>query len=256
MHVLIRLPALAAASLRTALLSVGPHQTQHIVCGLDIEAVRIGVDVLVLDPALTDETNIYAIAAALHRRQIPVVLYGSLTPRLIVALLVLSRVSYVDVVLRNPTSGMDRLGEAFAALPMAGLDLQLAERLSPLISVLPERLQFAITLMFTAPIAPQSAQQLAAAAGLTRRSLDRWIFRARITSTRRLVAAARLVRAFPCLMDRDLSMKRTATFLGYSEHRRLDKQCRELTGMGVLEIRAEMDAKAFVDCIVRRLRDA
>jgi AraC-like DNA-binding protein len=110
-------------------------------------------------------------------------------------------------------------------------------RIAPRVEVLPRRLQDAVVAMFTTEAGIRSPQALARRAALSRRSLDRWLGRAGITSGRLLVAAPMLLRGLRLLRDTRLSIRRVASASGYTSARRFHDQAVALAGMTPVELR-------------------
>jgi AraC-like DNA-binding protein len=82
-------------------------------------------------------------------------------------------------------------------------------------------------------IAPK---ELAAVCGVSRRTLDRWMKRNGISSTRRLFASARIAWAYDTQCEDDICVARMAKSVGYASAGSLNKQCLAIAGMSLPEL--------------------
>lgn len=120
--------------------------------------------------------------------------------------------------------------------------------LEPELARVPPALQRAVRNMFSYPSRYRVADDLALAAGMSRRALFRHLKRAGFVSPRRLVASGRVARAFQ-LLAQDASARNVATQLGYRSVDQLSQHLRELVGCTASDITVRMSEHAFVSAI-------
>lgn len=137
--------------------------------------------------------------------------------------------------------------------PAAIAGTLVAAALMPALGVMPAPLSHALVSMFVSDGGPRSAKALAASAGMTRRSLDRWIERSAFRSTRWLVAGAQAARALPDVVESDSTATRIAARHGYASARSLRRQLEALTGLGLTDIRATASLASAAAAIARSI---
>lgn len=133
-----------------------------------------------------------------------------------------------------------------AALVLAQLTERTATYCPPL-SVLLKRL-------FECPDScRESPETFAAQAGISRRTLDRYVSRAGIRSTRLLFAGARACVAFSWLRERSRSKRRIGEALGCASFRPIERQCRSLTGLEITKLEQIASELGFAELITTKL---
>lgn len=109
-------------------------------------------------------------------------------------------------------------------------DLLLA-RLNPQLAVsMPLPVMNAINSLFVDSASP-APKQLAASCGVSKQTLDRWIRRGGIASTRRLFASARIAWTYDAAHQPNAQVDAIPILLGYPSSRSLQRQCIAMTGM-------------------------
>lgn len=111
-----------------------------------------------------------------------------------------------------------------------------------------------LTRLFECPAAcRESPETFAAQAGISRRTLDRYVSRAGIRSTRLLFAGARACVAFSWLRDRSRSKRRIGQDLGCASFRPIERQCRSLIGLEMTRVEQFASEPVFAEMIATKL---
>ena len=131
-------------------------------------------------------------------------------------------------------------------------DAVLASLARPLGTV-PAELARAVERLFQAPQQFKDVNDLAKAAGMNRRALDRWLKRAGIASARMLVLGARLLRAYFYMQDPGRSLDEVIERLGYGSSRLFARQVRAATGLTPTALRHSIVPDEFVTLLTARL---
>ena len=154
--------------------------------------------------------------------------------------------------------GLDDAPHAFAAaihrVVSSWAASQLVHSTESPFSALPPPAVRAVEALFRRPERLRSVAALAAEAGMTRRSLDRWLARAGLASARTLLACARANAAFHLLSGGHVRTARAADLLGYPSARALARELHALTGCVPSAIPTRLTHAAFSAAITRRLR--
>lgn len=192
---------------------------------------------LVLDPTRLDSEQLENVAASLRATPRPVVIYTPLTPEGVQTGLGLARDVGGLVAFQATEEDFRLLVHNILSVGHPADARFVLDHLAPRLELLPDRLRDAIVSMFTMEAGVTSPQTLARHAATSRRSVDRWLERAGISSARLLVGAPKLLRALRLLSETRLPLRRIATACGYSSARRFHDQALALTGLAPLELR-------------------
>lgn len=211
----------------------------------------ISPGVVVIDPKLITPGRVQSMITLFGNAETRVIVYTSLTPDGVQAALPFVRTHAAEVILRGYDDGPTRLQHVLAAGTRQSASEKMIRLLRPVTVELPPQLRESVETMFRDSNAIDSAKRLAAAANMTRRSLDRWIERSGIASVRLLVAAPKILRAYTILKQPGTSIARAATTLGFSSSRPLEQHCQVLLGADAAALRDELD----VDDVIRRMVD-
>ncbi len=214
-----------------------------------------GADVVVADPAASGEVQVEALEHL--RRQfpsLPVVVYTSLAPGGVKAIVRLAKSGVEHVVLSRFDDEPQRFLELLEGIPAYALGEQMLQELAGCLSNLPVTVVRAVDQLFRSPNSFKNAQDLAAAAGMNLRTLYRNLEPAGIFSARSLVVSARLLRAYAYLQDPGRSIKDVAAKAGYHSPWQLSQQMRELTGLTTDQVRREVTGQALVTLLSEQVR--
>ena len=215
---------------------------------------RTAVDVVVLDPCADGSSGgVAEVLGFLSRHpSVPVVTYVTLTPASLRAVVELARHGLQRVVLHRFDDAPARFRELLSP-PGDVLTEELLTALAPSLRRLPPALDGAVKRMFRRPDLVWTAQDLAAAAGMPRRTLYRQLEAAGFASPRRLVQAARLLRAYVYLRDPGNLVEDVVVKLRYGSSHAFVRHTREACGLTPSALRREVEGAEFVALLRRRL---
>jgi len=183
---------------------------------------------------------------------IPVIGYVSVTASAIRVVQALVRSGAPEIVIRGVDDSLDALaGVIHRAVAKCGWG-DLANALDPPLRALPLPIGAAIQTAFTHPKQVRSVSDLAAAARMTRRSLDRWLARAGLSPARTLLSCARVNAAFHLLAGGSVRVGEAALLVGCSSPRSLTRELSAITGRPASEA-TRVSRDAFAATICRRL---
>jgi len=214
---------------------------------------QTAADVAVVDPA-ADGTIRTGEIVELTRRypSLPVVVYTALSAPSLRAIVELAKQGVHQVVLYRFDDDPRRFGELLQQQPGVALSDDLLSHLAGPLARLPSGLARAIERMFQRPGRFLVAEDLAAAAGMPRRTLYRTLAVTGFASPSTLVRGARLLRAYAYLRDAGHSAEDVAAKLGYSSRQLFARHVREFFGVRPTELRRNVQE---AEC-VRRLAGA
>lgn len=224
---------------------------------LDLGVRRTVQDVAVIDPLVDGADGTAQVRRFLHRHpSVPVILYVQLSPASLRAVVELAREAPLPVVLNRFDDEPARLRKLLERQPHERFAEELVERLTPALEGLPTVLASAVRELIRRPHRFWSAQDLASAAGCSRRSLYRQLNAAGLHSPRKLLQAARVLRAFVYLKDPGNLVEDVVTKLRYGSSHVFIRNTRECCGRTPSELRRKVDGHDLVETLARRLLDA
>lgn len=205
------------------------------------------VDVAVIDPRADGKGGAVELQELLRRYpSLPAVLYTALTPESLKATVELAKGGVQHVVLRGFDDEPRRFRELLERQPAYALSDSIVERLALPLATVPMPLSRAIGQLFRAPHTFHGVRDLADAAGMTRRSVDRWLDRVGLAPARTVVLGARLARAYYYMRDPGYLLEDVTKKLGYASHRLFARQVREVMGLTPSELRQRVEPEDFV----------
>jgi AraC-like DNA-binding protein len=188
--------------------------------------------VFVIDPTL------FGLERATATRQLVatagpsrIVVYSSLTKPAVDALIDFVRAGVTHVLIADADDTPERIRHIVQDVGGDSLAEQLIRHLWNRIVGLPSTLQAVITDMIRRPEAYRDVADICLAAGLARRSCDRWFARASFVSVPKLVHGARVVRAVVLLKNPSLGLEAVAARLGASSAKNLSSDIRKSIGV-------------------------
>ncbi len=247
LEVLARLPAPLASRLRVALESEHALTVVHDWSEL-VEAVRLRpIDAVVLDPRAegTIETDEVRRLIA-HYPTLPVVVYTLLTPEVLRATVELANLGIRHLILRGFDDEPRRVRELLERLPAQQLSDIALQGLASHLDAAPPMLRRAIAKLFDAPHMFRNVEDLARAAGMTRRNLDRSLDRLGLASARMLILGARLTRAVHYMRDPGYLLDDITKKLGYGSARVFARQVRAATGLTPTKLRERGEPEQLI----------
>ena len=255
MDVVALLPRPLASHLRIVLGS--GHVLTQVSAWADLRALvhRRAPDLVVADPAATGSVELETLENL--RREfpsLPVVVYTSLAPSTINAVVRLARCGVEHVVLSRFDDEPRRFLDLLESIPAFTLGERMLHALDASLAALPVTIVQALDQLFRSPAYFRNAHDLATAAGMNLRTLYRNLEPAGLYSARSLVVSARLLRVYAYLQDPGRSIKDVAAKTGYHSPWQLSQQMRELTGRTTEQVRKEVDADALVTLLAEQVK--
>lgn len=212
------------------------------------------VHLIVADPALNNgrcfETLVKLRGAC---PSVSIVVYTMLRASVMSSIVRLAQHGVQEVVIYGTDDSKARFDDAIersATTPLTSAVLRLLD--SKLVR-LPSALAVAVKEMFESPRTVGNVHQLAAAGGMTRRSLYRHCAVAGLRSPRLLIASARIVRAAHVLAHSEISVRDVALSLGFSKPDILTLQVMSLTGLRPRQLRDSSVLATLPELIAHRL---
>ncbi len=255
MDVVAYLPRSLLSHLRIVL---GPeHSLTPVFSWSELHATvkHLVTDVVVADPGASGTVEVESLEEI--RRQfpsLPVIVYTSLAPAAIKAIVRLAKSGIEHVVLSRFDDEPQRFLELIEAIPAFSLGDRMLQELAEPLKDLPVVVVRAIDQLFRSPARFKNAQDLAIAAGMNLRTLYRNLEPAGIFSARSLVVSARLLRAYAYLLDPGRSIKDVAAKAGYTSPWQLSQQMREMIGFTAEQVRREIDGDTIVAMLAEQVR--
>src|SRR6185437_865627 len=169
---------------------------------------RRAPDLVVADPAATGSVELETLENL--RREfpsLPVVVYTSLAPSTINAVVRLARCGVEHVVLSRFDDEPRRFLHLLESIPAFTLGERMLHALDASLAALPVTIVQALDQLFRSPAYFRNAHDLATAAGMNLRTLYRNLEPAGLYSARSLVVSARLLRVYAYLQDPGRSIK-------------------------------------------------
>jgi AraC-like DNA-binding protein len=253
-NVVARLPPLLLSHLRIVL------GRDHRVIAVDKwdeleQEVRRGpVDLIVADPRAEGTVRLEELRA-LSRNfpSLPMVIYTILAPDTMGATVELAKLGVRHVVLRNFDDEPRRFRDLLERQPAYAMSDQVLASLARPLGTVPAELARAVERLFRVPQQFKDVNDLATAAAMNRRSLDRWLDRAGLATARMMVLGARLLRAYFYMQDPGRSLDEVVERLGYGSARLFARQVRAATGLTPTALRESVSPEEFVALMTERL---
>jgi AraC-like DNA-binding protein len=253
-NVVARLPPLLLSHLRIVL-----GREHHVIAvdkwdELEIEVRRRPVDLIVADPRAEGTVRLEELRTLIRNfPSLPIVIYTILAPETMSATVELAKLGVRHVVLRNFDDEPRRFRDLLERQPAYVMSDQVLGSLARPLGTVPAELARAVERLFRVPQQFRDVNDLAAAAAMNRRSLDRWLDRAGLATARMLVLGARLLRAYFYMQDPGRSLDEVVERLGYGSARLFARQVRAATGLTPTALRESVPPEEFLALITARL---
>ena len=255
MEVAARLPAPSIAFLRRV---IGDENVLTAASGWDdlIAAVRRRpVDVVVIDPRAGGIAELGPLHELLERYpSLPVVVYTALAPETLRQTVELAQRGVRHVVLRGFDDEPRRFRELLERLPARRLGGEALESVADLLEDASPLLRRAFARMYESPHLVDDVESLAHSAGMTRRTLDRWLEKRGLASARMLIFTARLAQAYHYLGEEGFLLDDITKKLGYATPRVFSRQVRAAMGLAPWDLREEMPPEQFMAALAALMR--
>jgi AraC-like DNA-binding protein len=199
------------------------------------------VSTLIVDPAADGAMNVKAVEDLLKRYpSLPVVAYVFLNPASFGAIMQLSQHGLENVVLQRFEDSPQRFRETVDRARGNPLKRKLLEALRPQLRRLPIKVVSTVDEMFDSPHRYATAQEMALRAEMSTVRLYRNFSAAGLGSPRRLVRAAKLLRAVGYLQDRGYSVRDVAKKVGYRNSRLFAQHSFDVFGLTPARVRSHL----------------
>lgn len=220
-----------------------------------VDAVRRRpVDVVVVDP-LNGTDGLERLYAMMERfPTIPVVAYVTLTPEALRLTVELAHRGVRHVVLRGFDDEPRRFRELLEALPARRLGWRALQSIAAELGSASPLLQRAFARLYESPHQFHGVDSLAQQAGMTRRTLDRWLMREGLASARVLIFAARLAQAYHYLGETGFLHEDVTRKLGYTSARVFARQVRVMMGLRPSTLREQLAPELFIEALTALMR--
>ncbi|HTR79639.1 MAG TPA: AraC family transcriptional regulator [Gemmatimonadaceae bacterium] len=235
--------------------------SEHVLClAADWDALEAGVrshivDLVVVDPLVRGQDPVGTIERVRSSfPSLPVIVYTTLTPFSLQAVVRLARCGVHTVILHRIDDTPGRFLELLEGAPANVLGEQMLRELSVELAGLPVTVARAVEQLFRSPGRFRTTRDLATAAGMNTRTLYRNLEPVGLFSARLLVVAAQLLRVHAYLHDPGRSIKDAAAKAGYATPWKLAKQMREMTGRSTEQARRELGDDELVGLLARQMR--
>lgn len=183
---------------------------------------------IILDPALLSTSVAETLASSIAEYPRALIAYSSVTTAALESAVILAQRTSARFVFRGTPNERTALEQALLLLPDINLGNELVALLEPNLELLPPGLKRRLTTMFRNGDGPVTPDSLAAATAVARRSLDRSLSAAGLTSARRVIEAVRVASAFRAIATSRTPLGHIAMVLGYKSKRTLDTQLKLL----------------------------
>ena len=212
------------------------------------------VDLVVADPAADGHVKVADLQHLIRQfPSVPVVVYTALSPATMKAVVQLAKVGVDHVVLNRFDDEPRRFRDLLEGVPGHALADQMLRQVAEPLAALPIQVSRAVEHLFRSPGRFRSTDDLAAAAGMNKRTLYRNLEPVGFLSPRLLVVAARLLRVYAHLRDPGRQIKEIADKVGYHSPWQLTQQMREVTGYTPRTVRRRVGADEFIALLALRV---
>ncbi|HUO51852.1 MAG TPA: helix-turn-helix domain-containing protein [Gemmatimonadaceae bacterium] len=213
------------------------------------------VDVVVIDPRAGGAAEFGPLFELLERwPSLPVVVYTALAPEMLQRTVELARRGVRTVVLRGFDDEPRRFRELLERLPADRIGARAFESVADVLEGAGPIVRRAFTRLFESPHLVEDVESLAQSAGMTRRTLDRWLEKRGLASARRLIFSARLAQAWHYLGEEGFLLEDIARKVGCGSSRAFARQVRAATGMAPSRLREAMAHEEFMAALAKMMR--
>lgn len=190
----------------------------------------------VVDPALVTDVSFDTLVREAAVMAVPLVLVGGLTTQAVEACLVAEMVGPVNV-LFSDIINQDWLRFVLADSVGTDVPARVLHHAQIAIRSLPIHIQRSTVALFTGGNIAASVKAFGAAAGVSRKTVQRWNARAGLAHPARLLTIARLARTWRLLRSRRISLLRAAALVGFESERTLSRSCLRIARCTAASIR-------------------
>lgn len=219
---------------------------------------RHPVDIAVVDPCADGGAPHQEAIRGLRiaAPMVAVLIYTSITGEAMRTMADLMQGGWVrQCILDNFDDEPERFRQVLEELCLPGLEEQVLADLLPIMGAAdaPQSLSNAVAQLFRAPLDFRDVEDLARAAGVSRRHLDRSFERMGLASARTMVLAARVLRGYQYSQNPGFSMAEVARRLRYPDWRVFSEHVRTVTGLAPSAFLQKVRPEECVAQLVARL---
>lgn len=185
-------------------------------------------------------------------RDVPLVVYTTVSAASMACVLRLAPLGLRHLVLYGIDDDPRALMELIERIPSSPLAEAMLTALRDPLALLPMTARRAVAVLFHSPSRVRTGADLAALAGMTRRSLYRHMAIVGL-QPRLLIDAALLVRAYSLLRPRGSRLKDASARLGFARPETLSQLFREWTGYTARSVHQALDPASFVQLLARNV---
>ena len=177
---------------------------------------------------------------------LPIIAYVPLTPSAFRAVSALSRLGLEHVILYSHDDSAERIIATLDKVRSSRLTERFVESIRPRLEELPLAVSKVVVEMFAQPHRFPNAQDLATAANVSIVRLYRAFTNARLAAPKKMVVAAKLLRAYAHLSDPGQSVGGVSTKLAYRNPRIFAEHTNEVFGLNPSRVRSHLSEDQLV----------
>jgi AraC-like DNA-binding protein len=219
-------------------------------CRLDEGRAEIGL----IDLDACGDEDLRLLTAIVSRHGPAIVAYATFAQASVRTIVRLAGHGLCHVLYRGVDDGPARMRQALVEAAGSRMSGQIVAQISTALSSCSGQFREGIASLFNDPLQFRSATDVARAAGITRRSLDRTLRALELAPGRTFVLAAHLTWAYPRMRTFRARVSDVARELGVAKPERFAQHSRLLLGLPPSVVRTSLSPDQFVEMIVLRLR--
>lgn len=211
-------------------------------------------DVAWIDLGACSEGDVQRLTTVVSRHTNAVIAYGKFDQAIVRLTLRLARYGLCEVVYKDIDDGAANIRRILLNAVSATLGLQVLTPITAELGGVSRQVRDALGDLFSDPLRFHCVADVAIAAGITRRSLDRALQSADLEPARTFLLAARLTWAYARLRASGARVSHLARQIGVSKPERFARHARQLLGLSPSEIRENVSRAEFVSLLGKRLQ--
>jgi hypothetical protein len=253
MRVLSFVPALFAERMSSAFSKTETHCAVGSFSRLVSDMEKTSWDAVVFDPDLLDLDEIVQLKTQKTWRAAPLVAYTSLTKASAGKLVGPLSEIVSGLILADYEDSPPRLRMSLCGFSCPVLGFAVLQKLEKKTMCFPSGLRRALFDVFVGANALRSVKEMVAVSGFTRRSVDRWFFRAGLRPGHIMLASANLLRAYAFFLGSQSEIRDVALASGYGSLRALKHNSLLLTGCRPDQLVSQFDPHEIVEVLMTKL---
>jgi hypothetical protein len=226
------------------------HDTVTGIASIPTPADLADADAAVIDPAVVAAGEWPAFIDLMARPGLPVLLYSALDRGSLTRVIEAATAGAHDVVLRGAEDETVLLRARLETLRTPAPPARVLTGLAGHLSALPDELKVAAVPLFCGRQVPRWTDELSHRAGISRRTIDRWILNAGLAGAKPLLDVARLARTWTPIVEQETAPHRVAIAEGFERTRMLNLHAVRVTGLRASQWSDRLSVDAFVSRLV------